>query len=116
MRNLNSVNFAHYTKRTHGDFGSIAALVELLVNVKNDWLASSFKGGSPPRFIIECCRRPVPRGSGVPIVGICEQDELSTTGQRLAEHLQSLGERYPELVSAVADFRSRIDERIRAVG
>lgn len=48
------------------------ALVEFLRGVKADWLASPFEGGSPPSFIIECSRRRVPRGAGVPIVGMSE--------------------------------------------
>jgi len=50
------------------------ALAEFLRGVKADWLASPFEGGSPPSFIIECSRRRVPRGAGVPIVGISERE------------------------------------------
>jgi hypothetical protein len=50
------------------------ALVEFLRGVKADWLASPFEGGSPPGFIIECSRRRVPRGAGVPIVGMAERE------------------------------------------
>jgi hypothetical protein len=48
-------------------------LVEFLRGVKTDWLSSPFEGGSPPSFIIECCRRRVPRGAGVSIVGMTER-------------------------------------------
>jgi hypothetical protein len=48
-------------------------LVEFLQDAKEDWLSSPFEGGSPPRFIIECSRRRVPRGAGVPIVGMTDQ-------------------------------------------
>ena len=40
--------------------------------VKQQWLASPFEDGAPPQFIIECSRRRVPHGPGVPIVGIEE--------------------------------------------
>jgi hypothetical protein len=50
------------------------ALAEFLSGVKADWLASPFEGGSPPRFMIECSRRRVPRGVDVPIVGIAERE------------------------------------------
>jgi len=49
------------------------ALAEFLSGVKTDWLASPFEGGSPPSFIIQCSRRRVPRGAGVPIVGMSER-------------------------------------------
>lgn len=45
-------------------------LTQFLRDVKDDWLSSSLEGGSPPSFIIECDRRRVPRGAGVPIEGI----------------------------------------------
>ncbi len=45
-------------------------LVMYLTDVKQQWLASPFEGGSPPQFIIECSRRRVPHGPGVPIVGM----------------------------------------------
>lgn len=48
-------------------------LVEFLRGVKTDWLSSPFEGGSPPSFIIECCRRRVPRGAGVSIVGMADR-------------------------------------------
>ncbi len=50
------------------------ALAEFLRGVKADWLASPFEGGSPPNFILECSRRRVPRGVGVPIVGMSERE------------------------------------------
>jgi hypothetical protein len=49
-------------------------LVAHLLDVKEQWLNSPFEGGSPPRFIIECSRRRVPRGAGVPIVGMAERE------------------------------------------
>jgi len=49
-------------------------LVAFLADVKQQWLSSPFEGGSPPRFIIECSRRRVPRGAGVPIVGMTERE------------------------------------------
>jgi hypothetical protein len=45
-------------------------LVSFLRDVKEDWLTRPFEGGSPPNFIIECDRRRVPRGAGVPIEGM----------------------------------------------
>lgn len=45
-------------------------LVTFLKDVRDIWLESSFEGGTPPSFIIECERRRVPRGSGVAIEGI----------------------------------------------
>lgn len=48
-------------------------LAEFLGQVKTDWLANPFEGGSPPEFMIECCRRRVPRGSGLEIVGMSER-------------------------------------------
>lgn len=52
-------------------------LVAFLADVRDSWLHSSFEGGSPADFIIECSRRRVPRGSGVPIRGIdgCEASQ-----------------------------------------
>ena len=44
----------------------------------------------------------------------CCAAELAASGRRLGDHLDSLAERYPDLVSRVADFRSRIDERVRS--
>ena len=48
-------------------------LVEFLRDVRDEWLSSPFEGGSTPSFIIECSRRRVPRGAGVPIVGMTTQ-------------------------------------------
>ncbi|MGB7324811.1 MAG: hypothetical protein WBD31_08055, partial [Rubripirellula sp.] len=48
----------------------IEELAQFLRDVKDDWLSSSFEGGSPPSFIIACDRRKVPRGAGVAIEGI----------------------------------------------
>ncbi len=48
-------------------------LVAFLRDVKEEWLSSPFEGGSPPGFIIECSRRRVPRGAGVPIVGMTDR-------------------------------------------
>ena len=39
------------------------------------WLETPHEGGSPPRFVIECCRRRVPRATGVSIVGMDEVEE-----------------------------------------
>ena len=47
-------------------------LIQFLGRTKDDWLSSSFEGGSPPSFIIDCDRRRVPRGAGVAIDGIDE--------------------------------------------
>ncbi|MBS0264619.1 MAG: hypothetical protein JSS02_21975 [Planctomycetes bacterium] len=44
----------------------------------------------------------------------CERAELPACGQQLAVQLETLAQRYPELVSRVADLQSRIDERIRS--
>lgn len=44
----------------------------------------------------------------------CGAAELAESGRRLGDHLDSLAERYPDLISRVADFCSRIDERIRS--
>ena len=52
----------------------LSKLKAFLTAVKTRWLRESFEGGSPPRFIIECSRRRVPRGSGVAIVGIDERE------------------------------------------
>ena len=43
----------------------------------------------------------------------CCAAELADSGRRLGDQLDSLAERHPGLVSRVADFRSRIDERVR---
>ncbi len=43
----------------------------------------------------------------------CCAAELADSGRRLGDQLDSLAERYPDLISRVADFRSRIDERVR---
>ncbi|KAA1260711.1 hypothetical protein LF1_32520 [Rubripirellula obstinata] len=45
-------------------------LVGFLRGVRDEWHESPFEGGSPPRFMIECGRRRVPRGAGVTIEGI----------------------------------------------
>ena len=49
-------------------------LVAILTGVKDEWLMSPLEGGSPPRFIIECSRRRVPRGAGVAIAGMTERE------------------------------------------
>lgn len=54
--------------RRHGE------LAGFLREAKAEWLASPFEGGSPPSFIMECSRRRVPRGAGVPIVGMTERE------------------------------------------
>ncbi len=46
----------------------------------------------------------------------CGAAELAAAGRRLGDHLEALAERYPDLISRVADFRSRIDERVRSPG
>jgi len=52
------------------DEDSQPQLVEVLRGEREQWLGSPFEGGSPPKFIIECSRRRVPRGAGVSIVGM----------------------------------------------
>lgn len=52
---------------------SRSQLAKFLYQVKEDWLSSPFEGGSPPSFIIECSRRRVPRGAGVPIIGMVDR-------------------------------------------
>lgn len=49
-------------------------LAAFLTDVKQEWLNSPFESGSPPRFIIECSRRRVPRGAGVAISGMTERE------------------------------------------
>jgi hypothetical protein len=44
----------------------------------------------------------------------CDPTNVAESGRRLGEHLDFLAERYPDLVSRVADFRSRIDEQVRS--
>lgn len=44
----------------------------------------------------------------------CESHELASAGQRLAETLELAARQFPELTSRVADFQSRIAERLRA--
>jgi hypothetical protein len=44
----------------------------------------------------------------------CGAAGIAAAGRRLGDHLEALAERYPELISRVADFRSRIDERVRS--
>lgn len=50
--------------------GQHSELMSFLKDVRDNWLESSFEGGTSPSFIIECERRRVPRGIGVPIEGI----------------------------------------------
>lgn len=45
-------------------------LVRFLRDAKTDWLKKPSDDGTPPNFIIECDRRRVPWGSGLPIEGI----------------------------------------------
>lgn len=52
--------------------------VHFLRGARDQWLNSPFEEGSPPSFIIECSRRRVPRGAGVPIEGM--------TGQQSEQH------------------------------
>jgi hypothetical protein len=54
----------------HSGEKAVSRLIAFLRDVKEDWLSSPFEGGSPPRFIVECDRRRVPRGAGVAIQGI----------------------------------------------
>lgn len=49
-------------------------LSEFLLQAKEEWLSQPFEGGAPPRFVIECSRRRVPRAAGVSIVGMDEQE------------------------------------------
>lgn len=49
-------------------------LVAFLIGVNDEWLMSPLEGGSPPRFIIECSRRRVPRGAGAAIAGMTERE------------------------------------------
>jgi hypothetical protein len=44
----------------------------------------------------------------------CAAAELAESGRRLGDHLDAIADRYPDLISRVADFRSRIDERVRS--
>ena len=50
--------------------GQHSELKSFLKDVRDNWLESSFEGGNPPSFVIDCERRRVPRGIGVPIEGI----------------------------------------------
>jgi len=50
-----------------------SALVDFLRETRDEWMREPFEGGSPPSFIVECSRRRVPRGAGVPIVGMTQQ-------------------------------------------
>jgi hypothetical protein len=58
------------SESNENDGDDLSALKNFLADVKTGWLGESFEGGSPPRFILECSRRRVPRGSGVAIVGM----------------------------------------------
>lgn len=49
-------------------------LVALMRGAADEWMGTPFEGGSPPRFIIECDRRRVPRAVDVPIEGMEEQE------------------------------------------
>ena len=42
----------------------------------------------------------------------CDPDELAVAGRRLGDQLESLTDTYPDITSRVADFCSRIDDRI----
>jgi hypothetical protein len=55
---------------------SIAALQNHLVKVQHRWLNEPFDGGSPPRFLIECSRRRVPRAMGVEIIGMDSREAV----------------------------------------
>ncbi|MCA9139097.1 MAG: hypothetical protein KDB00_20130, partial [Planctomycetales bacterium] len=49
-------------------------LVSFMRVAADEWLESPFEEGSPPRFIIECDRRRVPRAVDVPIEGMDERE------------------------------------------
>ena len=55
-------------------------LVSYLQEVRDEWLELPFEGGAPPRFIIECSRRRVPRGGGVAIAGMQESEPAEHPG------------------------------------
>lgn len=55
-------------------------LVSYLQGVRDEWLELPFEGGAPPRFIIECSRRRVPRGGGVAIQGMEEGEPAEHPG------------------------------------
>jgi hypothetical protein len=42
----------------------------------------------------------------------CHPDQLAEAGRRLGDQLESLTDAYPDIISRVADFCSRVDERI----
>ena len=44
----------------------------------------------------------------------CGTAESAEDGRCLGDQIESLSKSYPDLVSRVADFRSRIDERVRS--
>jgi hypothetical protein len=44
----------------------------------------------------------------------CGDAVRAETGRRLGDHLDTLADRYPDLIPRVADFRSRIDECVRS--
>ena len=48
-------------------------LIEHLKERKAEWMGSPYEGGAPPKFIIECSRRRVPRGANIPIMGMSER-------------------------------------------
>ena len=62
----------HPTSTTSGDAteDSRLELIQFLRNVKQDWLARPFEDDAPAGYVIECSRRRVPRGDGIPIVGM----------------------------------------------
>lgn len=53
----------------------VESQIRLMRQAGQEFLDSPHQDGSPPNFSIDCCRRRVPRASGVPIVGM---DEVET--------------------------------------
>ena len=66
------------SKRQLAETKDLTSMTEQLASffrdVKENWLQSSFEGGSPPAFIVECSRRRVPRGAGVEIIGMSDRE------------------------------------------
>lgn len=62
-----------------------SALVDFLRVTRDEWMNSPFESGSPPSFIVECSRRRVPRGAGVPIVGITERESETQSEQHIVD-------------------------------
>ena len=66
------------TSRQNDDV-AINELTQYLAQVKDQWLSGSFEGGSSPSFVIDCDRRRVPLGAGVPIEGMDEMQSEKHT-------------------------------------